>query len=124
MWCFAAIRKWQRESALPDEVFVQTRARGAPSQEKAGNKSRSFLARKPQYVNFRNYFFAESFADLIEEEDKGVHCEEALPRPAHWPQMGISRPIEIAVDVCVDSSAVPAAQTPAAVACRESGSLL
>lgn len=102
--CFSAIRKWQHNWNLPDEVFVQPRSGGSKGSVPRPHDVRSFVSRKPQYINFRNYFLAESFVDLIADRENGIFCEEALPNPAQWEHMGIGRPMEIAVDMCLSSS--------------------
>ncbi len=102
--CFATVRQWQRTWELPDEVFVQSRPGGAQAGVTASADVRSFVSRKPQYINFRSYFLAESFADLIADQESGAFCEEALPCPEQWMHMGTGRPIEIAVDMCLDGA--------------------
>lgn len=101
--CFSAVRKWQHNWNLPDEVFVQPRSGGSQGAPRP-HDVRSFVSRKPQYINFRNYFLTESFVDLVADRENGVFCEEALPNPAQWMQMGTGRPMEIAIDMCLNSS--------------------
>jgi hypothetical protein len=83
---------------------VQSRPGGAQAGVTASADVRSFVSRKPQYINFRSYFLAESFADLIADQESGAFCEEALPCPEQWMHMGTGRPIEIAVDMCLDGA--------------------
>lgn len=99
----ANVRKWQREFGLPDEMFVQLRLHSAGASQGKQN-ARSFVTRKPQYVDFGNYFLIESLGDLIEENRGEIYIEEALPRLEDWEKIGVGRPIEIAADMFIHST--------------------
>jgi len=98
---FKRIRKWQRELELPDEVFVRVRALGERGDQDGLDVRSSGLPRKPQYVDFRNYFLVESLDDLFKDVLTAAYFEEALPSLEDWATLDLGRAIEMAVDVCI-----------------------
>lgn len=105
---FGRVRKWQRQLELPDEVFVRVRALGESSEHEGSAARSSGLYRKPQYVDFRSYFLVESMDDLLKDTLTAAYFEEALPSMEDWNAHGLQRAVEMAVDVCIRATAVPA----------------
>jgi hypothetical protein len=101
---FNRMRKWQRAIGLPDEIFVRVRGLGERGDEDVLDPRSTGLPRKPQYVDFRNYFLVESLDDLFKDTLTAAYFEEALPAVEDWASLSQRRSMEMAVDVFVPAT--------------------
>jgi hypothetical protein len=101
---FWRVRRWRLECGLPEEVFSRARAY-AESMHDAKSGRRRWISHKPQYVDFRSYLFVDILERLMTDVKRRLYVEEMLPGRADWGAMGLPRPIEVVVDVCLQHEA-------------------
>lgn len=98
---FLQVRRWQRRIGIPDEVFATVEP-FADGESQAHERSRqSWNRRKPQYIDFRNFFLVDLLAKLISEVKTRLYIEEMLPGRTDWDHWNVYRPTEFILNFLV-----------------------
>jgi hypothetical protein len=99
---FLLMRRWQQNVGLPDEVFVfleKPDAEGSPTEHAAGRNA--WNNRKPQYIDFRNYFLVQILEKIISSTTGRLYFEEMLPSGESWNYWNFHRPTEFVLGMAV-----------------------
>jgi Lantibiotic dehydratase, N terminus len=98
---FLQVRRWQRTMGIPDEVFATIEPYAGGESEAHEGSRQSWNRRKPQYIDFRNFFLVDVLAKLISEVRTRLYIEEMLPGRTDWDHWSLHRPTELILNFLV-----------------------